>query len=77
MNRLARIAVFGCLMWLFPFVLSFFFYSPEKGLLVQKEFFKTIMVMAGSVSAGIPMVRYFKKVAAAPVFLFFPFFFAA
>ena len=64
MNRLARIAVFGFLIWLIPFVISIFFYSPDGELLVQKELFKTIMVMSGSVSAGILIIRYFKKVEA-------------
>ncbi|MFA6049490.1 MAG: hypothetical protein WC792_06105 [Candidatus Micrarchaeia archaeon] len=62
MNRVARIALFGCLIWIIPFALSIFFYSPKGELLVQKEFFKSIMVASGSVSAGILIIRYFGKV---------------
>ena len=63
MKKNLKIVFYGFLAWLIPFVVSFFFYSKE-GLTINIHFFKTIMIIVGSISASILLVSYFKKVSA-------------
>ncbi len=61
MKKLLRIGIPGILTWFIPFVLSFPFFSPERGLLIDEHFFKTIMVVTGAVTGVLMLVWYFKK----------------
>ncbi len=44
--------LYGFLAWLIPFVASFFFYTREGELTINILFFKSIMIVVGSFSAG-------------------------
>jgi len=54
--------LYGFLSWLIPFASSFFFYTREGKLTIDVLFFKSIMIVIGSVSAAFLLVSYFKKV---------------
>ena len=62
MNRLIKIILFGFLAWLVPFAVSLLFYSPEGKLATDIFFFKTIMILVGSITAAVLLVKYFKGV---------------
>jgi len=63
MNRLLKIGLFGVVAWLIPFVFSFFFFTPDGGLLIDEIFFKSIMVVTGTAVAAVLLILYFKKFA--------------
>ena len=65
MNKHIRNILYGFLVWLIPFVASFFFYSKEGGLTIDIFLFKSIMIVVGSISAAILLVSYFKKIGTA------------
>jgi hypothetical protein len=56
-----RIAA-GLISWLVPFLAAFPLYSSTGVLLVDVALFKSVMVVAGSVTAGILLVWYFGQV---------------
>ncbi|MFQ6083182.1 MAG: hypothetical protein ACE5WD_07480 [Candidatus Aminicenantia bacterium] len=62
MKKILKIGLFGFLMWLIPFVVSFFFYSPEGTPLIDKIFFKTIMIIVASITGAVLLIIYFKKI---------------
>ncbi|MCG8306160.1 MAG: hypothetical protein MI975_02135 [Cytophagales bacterium] len=62
MNKHIRNVLYGFLAWLIPFVTSFFFYTKEGGLRIDIFFFKTIMIIVGSISGAILLISYFKKI---------------
>ncbi|MFQ5974978.1 MAG: hypothetical protein ACE5J5_01500 [Candidatus Hydrothermarchaeales archaeon] len=62
MKRWTKIGLFGILTWLVPFVTGFFFYTPEGGLLIGEIFFKTIMILVGSVVGAVLIVIIFKEI---------------
>jgi hypothetical protein len=62
MNRILKIALYGFLAWLVPFAISFLFYSPQGELATDIFFFKTIMILVGSITAAALIVKYFKDV---------------
>jgi hypothetical protein len=43
--KMTSLVVRGFLIWLIPFVVSFFFYSPSRELTVSYALFKSIMVL--------------------------------
>jgi len=53
---------FGFLTWVIPFLGSFPFYSPDKGLLIDIFLFKTIMIVLGALVGVIFLVLYFKDI---------------
>jgi uncharacterized membrane protein YpjA len=53
---------FGFLTWLIPFLGSFPFFSPEKGLLIDLFLFKTIMIVLGTLVGTVFLVLYFKDI---------------
>ncbi len=61
-KKYLRSVLYGFLVWLIPFVASFFFYSREGGLAIDVFLFKTIMIVIGSISAAFLLVSYFKKI---------------
>ena len=65
MNKYLKIAFFGFLVWLIPFVASLFFYTSGGKLIIDIFLFKAIMIVIGSVSGAVLLVHYFKKVHAA------------
>lgn len=56
-----KIALYGFISWMIPFVASLLFFSKE-GLVIDKFLFKSIMIMVGSISAAFLLVSYFRKV---------------
>jgi uncharacterized membrane protein YpjA len=62
MRKYFKIALYGFLAWLVPFVSAFFFYTREGKLSIDIFLFKTIMIVVGSLSGAILLVSYFKKV---------------
>ncbi len=68
MNKYLKMSLFGFLTWLIPFVVGFLFYSPEGQLLVGPLVFKSIMVVAGSITGAFLLVLYFKKITSGYLF---------
>lgn len=56
--------LFGFLAWIIPFAVSFLFYTREGKLTIEIFFFKTIMIIVGSISASFLLIFYFKKIDA-------------
>ncbi|MCK5290160.1 MAG: hypothetical protein KAJ56_04365 [Candidatus Aenigmarchaeota archaeon] len=59
MQKTGHIILYGFLIWLIPFVTSFFFYGPENTLIIDLIFFKTIMIVVGSLVGVCLAVKYF------------------
>ncbi len=68
MNKYLKMGLFGFLTWLIPFVVGFLLYSPEGQLLVDQLVFKSIMVVAGSITGALLLVLYFKKITSGYLF---------
>jgi len=64
MKKYIRIALYGFLAWLIPFISAFFFYTREGKLNIDIFLFKTIMIIVGSITGAILLVSYFKKINA-------------
>jgi uncharacterized membrane protein YpjA len=62
MNKHFRNILYGFLAWLIPFVASIFFYTKEGGLIIDIFFFKTIMIIVGSISGAFLLISYFKRI---------------
>ncbi len=62
MERPKHILIYGVLIWLVPFVLSFLFYNPDGTLVIDIFFFKTIMIVSGSLVGVYLAVKYFRQV---------------
>jgi hypothetical protein len=54
--------LFGFLSWLIPFLVSIPFYSTRGGLLVDVFFFKSIMIVVGSLVGTVLMVWLFLRI---------------
>lgn len=59
MNSFSRAALYGFLVWLIPFIISFFVF-PLKG--THLEFFKATMAVVVAVTGIVFAVLYFKSV---------------
>ncbi len=59
-----RMIIYGILIWLIPFVVSFFFYTKDGKLAIDIFLFKSIMIVVGTASAAWLLISYFKKVKA-------------
>ena len=64
MNKNIRNILYGFLAWLIPFVVAFFFYSKEGGLVIDIFLFKSIMIVVGAISGAFLLVSYFKNIHA-------------
>ena len=62
MKKYFKNVLCGFLVWLIPFVTSFFFYTKDGKLSIDIFLFKSIMIVVGSISAGFLLVSYFKKI---------------
>ncbi len=62
MNKILKIVIFGFLTWIIPFVVSFFFYTPQGQLLMDVSLFKSLMIVVGSLTGALFLVLYFRKV---------------
>jgi uncharacterized membrane protein YpjA len=63
MKNYLKIVLLGFLTWLVPFVVSFFFFTPERTLAIDEGLFKSIMIVVGSLTGAVLLVRYFKNVS--------------
>jgi hypothetical protein len=62
MNKYLKIAFFGFLVWLIPFLASLFFYTTQGKLTIDIFLFKAIMIVVGSISGAVFLIYYFKKI---------------
>lgn len=62
MKKNLRNLTYAFFAWLIPFVASFFFFTSDGELTIDVLFFKSIMVVIGSVSASLLLISYFKKI---------------
>jgi hypothetical protein len=62
MNRYLKILVFGFITWLVPFLASLLFYTQQGNLIIDVFLFKAIMIIVGSITAGIILIYYFKNI---------------
>ncbi|WP_440951917.1 hypothetical protein [Methanococcoides sp. FTZ1] len=63
-NKYVRNVSYGFLEWLIPFAASFLFYTQEGDLTIDIFFFKSIMIVVGSISAAFLLISYFKNIDA-------------
>lgn len=56
--------LYGFVIWLVPFAVAIPFYSRDGELMVDILLFKTVMLLAGSLTGAVCLVRYFKLVNA-------------
>ncbi|MFZ5955147.1 MAG: hypothetical protein ACOYT4_01875 [Nanoarchaeota archaeon] len=64
MKKYLKILFFGIMTWLVPFLAGFLFYSKAGKLMINELFFKSIMVVVGSLTGAILLFSYFKKIKA-------------
>ncbi|MBU0527298.1 hypothetical protein KKE92_02365 [Candidatus Micrarchaeota archaeon] len=62
MNKYLKIALFGFLLWLVPFLTGFLFVDMEGNFTVDEIFFKSIMIIVGSFTSVVLAINYFKDV---------------
>jgi len=62
MNKYLKIVLFGFILWLVPFITSFLFVDAKGNFLIPETFFKSIMIVLGSLVGVILAVRYFKNI---------------
>ena len=62
MNKYLKIVLFGFILWLVPFIAGFFFIDAKGNFLIPETFFKSIMIVVGSLVSVILAVRYFKDI---------------
>jgi hypothetical protein len=64
MNKYAKIILFGLVIWLIPFLVGFLFIDQEGNFIISETFFKSIMIVIGSLVGVILAVKYFKGIKA-------------
>ncbi|WMW21924.1 hypothetical protein RE476_11190 [Methanolobus mangrovi] len=62
MNKYMRMVLFGLIVWLVPFILSFAFVDRQGNFTIDETFFKSIMVVTGALVGVVLAVRYFRDV---------------
>ena len=62
MNKYFKIVIFGFLLWLIPFFVGFLFFDQEGNLIISEIFFKSIMIVVGSLFGVIFGVTYFMDI---------------
>lgn len=61
MKRVCKIILFGCILWVVPFVIGFFFYDKSGSLAIEETFFKSIMVFVGNLTGALLLYFYLRK----------------
>jgi len=60
LGKTHMLLLFGFLMWLLPFLASFFFYDPAAArMTIDNDFFKSIMVVFSAFVGVLLLVKYF------------------
>ncbi|MFC1506756.1 hypothetical protein ACFLQ6_06765 [Thermoproteota archaeon] len=62
MNKFLKIIFFGILAWLIPFLISVLFVDMEGNFIIPQTFFKSIMIVVGSLVAVVLAVKYYKNI---------------
>ena len=62
MQKYLKIIGYGVLTWLIPFVISFFFYGADGNSLIDKDLFKSIMIVIGALVGCWLLVKYFRQI---------------
>ena len=62
MNKFLKIIFFGILAWLIPFLTSVLFVDMEGNFIIPQTFFKSIMIVVGSLVAVMLAVKYYKSI---------------
>jgi hypothetical protein len=61
-NKFLKIIFFGILAWLIPILVSILFVDMEGNFIIPETFFKSIMIVVGSLVAVILAVKYYKNI---------------
>ncbi len=62
-DKKTKMVLYGLLMWLIPFVASFFFFDPAtQKLTIDETFFKSIMIVLSSSIGVLFLIDYFKEI---------------
>jgi len=61
-NKFLKIIFFGILAWLIPFLISVLFVDMEGNFIIPQTFFKSIMIVVGSLVAVMLAVKYYKNI---------------
>jgi hypothetical protein len=61
-NKFLKIIFFGILAWLIPFLISVLFVDMEGNFIIPQTFFKSIMIVVGSLVAVMLAVKYYKSI---------------
>jgi hypothetical protein len=62
MNKYLKMVLYGLLVWLIPFMVSFAFVDQQGNFTIDVTFFKSIMVVTGALVGVVLAVRYFRDV---------------
>ena len=62
MDKNLKIIYYGLIIWVVPFLAGFPLIDSQGNLLIEKEFFKTIMIVIATFTRVIMAVKYFKEV---------------
>lgn len=60
MNNSVRVVFYGIITWLVPFLIAIPFYSPGGQVLIDRDLFKSIMIVCGAAIGAVLIVRYFR-----------------
>ncbi|MCD4807966.1 MAG: hypothetical protein K8R13_10455 [Methanococcoides sp.] len=62
MNKYLKMFLFGLIVWLIPFIVSFAFVDRNGNFLVGETFFKSIMIVIGGFVGVVLAIKYFEGV---------------
>ncbi|WP_407354970.1 hypothetical protein [Methanolobus sp. WCC5] len=62
MNKYLKMVLYGLIVWLVPFLVSFAFVDRQGNFIVDETFFKSIMVVTGALAGVVLAVGYFRYV---------------
>jgi hypothetical protein len=62
MNKYLKMVLFGLIVWLVPFIVSFAFVDRQGNFTIDETFFKSIMIVTGALVGVVLAVRYFRDV---------------
>lgn len=62
MNKYLKMVLYGLILWLVPFIVSFAFVDRQGNFTIGVTFFKSIMVVTGALVGVVLAVRYFRDV---------------
>jgi hypothetical protein len=62
MNKYLKMFLYGLIVWMVPFIVSFAFVDSQGNFTINETFFKSIMVVTGAFVGVVLAVRYFRDV---------------